>query len=297
MNLPQPIPYQGSKRRIAMKILRFFPAKIERLVEPFAGSAAISVAAAACHLTSSFWINDAHKPLIDLWQKIINHTEELAKDYENHWNAQQGQEQYYFNTIRTQFNKRGEPADFLYLLVRCVKAAIRYNSKGEFNNTPDNRRKGATPNEMQRRLQQVATLLKGKIQLSSVHYAEILERCNENDLIYMDPPYQGVCKNRDQRYCPPFKHDEFCEYIKRLNVKNFRFIISYDGRTGKKVYGESLPDNLGLTRFEIEAGRSSQATLLGRNEKTIESLYISKQLMKTIKKNQKIQIQIPLLFQ
>jgi DNA adenine methylase len=290
MKLPQPIPYQGSKRRISMQILSFFPTNFERLVEPFAGSAAISVAAASCQLVTSFWLNDAHKPLIDLWREMINHTEELANDYENHWNAQLGQERDYFNVVRTQFNKSGKPADFLYLLARCVKAAIRYNSKGEFNNTPDNRRLGATPNEMRQRLKQVAMLLKGKVQFSAVSYTEILARCNENDLIYMDPPYQGVCKNRDQRYCPPFDHKEFCQYIEQLNSKKFRFIISYDGRTGEKTYGESLPDELGLTRFEIAAGRSSQATLLGRNEKTVESIYISKNLLKTIKKRREMPV-------
>ena len=45
--LPHPIQYQGSKRNLAPIILRYFPKGINRLVEPFAGSAAISVAAAA----------------------------------------------------------------------------------------------------------------------------------------------------------------------------------------------------------------------------------------------------------
>jgi DNA adenine methylase len=281
MKIPQPIPYQGSKRGIASEILHFFPTRFDRLVEPFAGSAAISIAAASREMVSSFWLNDAHKPLIDLWREIVNRTEKLAKDYENHWYAQLGQERDYFNTVRMMFNQYGRPADFLYLLARCVKAAIRYNSKGEFNNTPDHRRKGAMPDEMRQRLQRVSLLLKGKVQLSVLHYTEILERCNENDLIYMDPPYQGVCGNRDQRYCPPFNHTEFCECIERLNERNIPFIISYDGRTGKKIYGQPLPQTLGLLRFEINAGRSTQATLLGRNEKTVESLYVSKNITET----------------
>ncbi len=44
--IPQPIPYQGSKRHIAHHILPLFSDKPDKLVEPFAGSAAISVAAA-----------------------------------------------------------------------------------------------------------------------------------------------------------------------------------------------------------------------------------------------------------
>jgi D12 class N6 adenine-specific DNA methyltransferase len=42
-SLPHPIQYQGSKRNLASNILSFLPHKIERLVEPFAGTAAISI--------------------------------------------------------------------------------------------------------------------------------------------------------------------------------------------------------------------------------------------------------------
>ena len=41
---PNPFPYQGSKRRIAPQILGYLPRPVTRLVEPFAGSAAASIA-------------------------------------------------------------------------------------------------------------------------------------------------------------------------------------------------------------------------------------------------------------
>ncbi|HBB31201.1 MAG TPA: hypothetical protein DDZ80_05770 [Cyanobacteria bacterium UBA8803] len=42
-SLPHPIQYQGSKRNLASNILRFLPNRVERLVEPFAGTAAVSI--------------------------------------------------------------------------------------------------------------------------------------------------------------------------------------------------------------------------------------------------------------
>ena len=68
MNVPHPIPYQGSKRNLADDILRYFPAHVEVLHEPFAGSAAISLAAAAQEKANRFHINDLNKPLVDLWR-------------------------------------------------------------------------------------------------------------------------------------------------------------------------------------------------------------------------------------
>jgi len=40
-----------------------------------------------------------------------------------------------------------------------------------------------------------------------------------------------------------------------------------------------LPEHLNLIKIAIHAGRSSQATLLGRDDITIESLYLSPALV------------------
>jgi len=282
-SIPQPIPYQGSKRGIAPQIIGFFPEKFSRFVEPFAGSAALSLAVASRGLANRFWLNDAHKPLMDLWKAIIETPEELATSYDFLWHDQLGDEKEYFNRVRERFNRSHEPADFLYLLARCVKASIRYNSRGEFNNTPDNRRKGARPEEMRTRLLHASCLFVRRTHLTATNYLDILDQCTPDDLVYMDPPYQGVCKNRDQRYCPPFDHATFCRAIEKLNSRGIQFIISYDGRTGDKVYGKPIPPSCRLTRFEIAAGLSSQATLLGRREETIESLYLSPNLVESMK--------------
>ena len=58
MKIPHPIPYQGSKRNLANQILKFFPKNIPRLVEPFAGSAAISIAAAYYFKADNFTDGD-----------------------------------------------------------------------------------------------------------------------------------------------------------------------------------------------------------------------------------------------
>jgi DNA adenine methylase len=276
--VPQPIPYQGSKRQIAPQIISHLPQTIHRLVEPFAGSAAISLAVAAKRRAKRFWLNDAHAPLMDLWRRIIDFPAELATAYEELWHSQLGRERAFFDEIRARFNKSHDSADFLYLLARCVKAAIRYNSKGEFNNTPDKRRKGARPSAMRQRIEFASELLRNGTELTSVDYREVLARCTTRDVVYMDPPYQGVCGDRDQRYLPTIAHSEFCDALDRLNARGVMFAVSYDGRTGDKVYGEPMPDALHLRHVEVRAGRSAQATLLGRDDVTFEAFYLSPSL-------------------
>jgi len=91
----------------------------------------------------------------------------------------------------------------------------------------------------------------------------------------MDPPYQGVSGTRDQRYLPKVDHSQFCDELAELAARDVMFAVSYDGRTGEDRFGLHLPDSLGLVRLEVCGGRSTQATLLGRNEMTYESLYLS----------------------
>jgi len=281
-DVPHPIPYQGSKRNLAPLILSYFPPQSHRLVEPFAGSAAISLATAYRRLANHFLINDAHGPIIDLWREIVERPSELSDKYQKLWREQLGQEREYYDFVREKFNKTHKPEYFLYLLARCVKAAIRYNGNGEFNNSPDNRRKGAHPDTMRNRILGASALLQGRTEFSVCDYREVLSDCRAADLIYMDPPYQGVCGNRDARYCPKIDHAEFCDSLAALNDKGCKYIVSYDGRMGDKCYGEPLPSSLRLFHIEVHAGRSTQATLLGRDSDTYESLYFSPALAKTI---------------
>lgn len=280
--LPHPIQYQGSKRNLASAILRYVPQGIERLVEPFAGSAAISVAAAAKGLARRFWINDLNKPLAELLSLVAERPEELAGFYERLWNRQHPDSLEHYYRVRDEFNATQDPRLFLYLLARCVKGSVRYNSEGLLNQSPDKRRQGTRPETMRKNILGVAKLLQGKAEFTSLDYREVLQKVEATDLIYMDPPYQGVCGNRDARYYAGIDYDEFVDALQAIADRNLLFIISYDGRRGDKSFGRALPENLGLTRIELDAGRSSQATLLGLEEITFESLYLSRGLIEAL---------------
>lgn len=135
---------------------------------------------------------------------------------------------------------------------------------------------------MRKNIKGVSNLLKGKCKFTSVDYREVLEKAKNSDFIYMDPPYQGVCGNRDSRYLAGINFDDFVLAFERLNKRNIAFAISYDGRLGNKSFGKVLPKSLNLKRVELEVGRSSQSTLLGRKENTIESLYLSPVISKML---------------
>ena len=64
------------------------------------------------------------------------------------------------------------------------------------------------------------------------------------------------------------------EALAILNEKQIPFILSYDGFCGDRNYGDPLPESM-AHQILLDVGRSSQATLNGRDDVTIESLYLS----------------------
>ena len=104
--VPHPFPYQGSKRAICKHILPHVPADTALLVEPFCGSAAVSLAVAVQNRARRFWLNER------LWREQLDDRRE------------------YFYRVRRRFNETREPHLLLYLLARIVKGSVRYSSDG-----------------------------------------------------------------------------------------------------------------------------------------------------------------------
>ena len=263
---------------MARLILQYLPANTTRLVEPFCGSAALSIAAAARGRAREFWLNDFNAPLAGLLSLIVNDPKALGKFYTELWRGDPVDALEHYYQVRESFNRTQDARLLLYLLARCVKGAVRYNAEGWFNQSPDKRRLGTQPETMRGSLNAISTLLRGKTIVTSLSYENVLANVREDDVVYMDPPYQGVCGERDSRYFAGIVADDFVAQLSVLNLKNVRYLVSCDGRLGKRSYGKPLPARLDLTLVEIEAGRSSQATLLGRDEMTVESLYLSRPL-------------------
>ncbi len=273
--LPHPIPYQGSKRKLAPMIHTVLPAKIETFYEPFAGSAAMTLYAAHHGLARRFVIGDCLETIIDLWKSIIEAPGKTAKRYAEIWEGQRKDNPDYFNRIRERYNNEHDPVSLLYLICRCVKNSVRFNSAGRFTQSADKRRRGMAPEKMANAIMGASFLLKGKIELRKGDWLLTTEDARPENFVYMDPPYLGTTVGRDKRYHKQLKLNSLIAGLESLNRRDIRFALSYDGMTGKKEYGPQLPEHLDMTRLLLHAGRSCQATLQGKDDETIESLYLS----------------------
>lgn len=287
MKAPHVVPYQGSKRKLADDILnQISDINIDTFYEPFAGSAAITLAAASANLANRYVIGDKFAPIPALWDMVVNTPEDAANQYDALWNQQllNGEHDLafsydHFMNIREQFNQNKDPIQFLYLIARCVKNAIRFNGNGDFNQSPDKRRKGTAPKTVRKNMLDASKILQGKSDFISGDFRDIIRNATSNDLVYMDPPWQGTSTKKDTRYAFTLQIDELIAEMEDLNRRNVPFLLSFDGTCGDKSYGKDLPQHLNLQKIGLNAGKSSQAILLGRDDETIESLYLSPALV------------------
>ena len=280
LKLPHPIPYQGSKRSLAPLIGRYVPADIGTWYEPFAGSAAMALWAARHRNIRRIVLGDSLTPMMQLWAAVLSDPEGTAAQYAEIWTGQKPGDSAYFNRVRERFNQNQAPVDLLYLLCRCVKNAVRFNAKGNFTQSVDKRRLGMRPEKMYAAIKGAAELLRGRTEIRAGDWLNTLADAQPGDFCYMDPPYLGTSIGRDRRYAEWMTQERLVTGLQSLNTRHIRFALSYDGMCGDKEYGPALPSDLRMKRLFLHAGRSSQATLNGGTEETVESLYLSEGLAK-----------------
>lgn len=261
------IKWSGSKRSQAEKIISYMPKEINCYYEPFVGGGSILY---ALNPEKSI-CGDICEPLIGLWNKIKHKPNELAEEYRLRWTRLQEDGYTVFYDIRNSFNMNHNPADLLFLSRTCVNGLIRFNAKGEFNNTLHHTRPGIAPD----RLKKIIFDWSARItNVSFIHsdYRETTKTAKEGDLIYLDPPYFHT----RGRYYGTIEYAPFLEYLENLNKRGIKYILSFDGIRGDSNYIVSLPKNLYKRHELLPSGNSSFKKVMDKESQQVyESLYLN----------------------
>lgn len=198
--------YRGGKSREIPRFLQYIPDDFNRYIEPFLGGGAVYF-----HLEpDNAILNDINERLIIFYQQLRNNypqmrqqLDELQRQYEANQLAYKqlkaqnpeervpnANEDLYYH-IRELFN---HPDDtyldgVLYFFINktAYSGMIRYNSNGEYN-VPF----GRYPNLNTRLVTlQHSELLQGA-DLFSLDYRQIFDMADEDDFMFLDPPYDCV---------------------------------------------------------------------------------------------------------
>ena len=226
IRLPHPIPYQGSKRKLAPMINRYLPDGIQTFYEPFCGSAAMTIYVAKRQGAERFVLGDSLRPIVELMRSIVEEPDDTATRYSHIWHGQREGEAGYFNEVRDRYNSAKDPVDLLYLICRCVKNAVRFNKDGRFTQSVDKRRLGTRPEKMQASVHGVSRILKGRTEFRVGDWLETSADARREDFVYMDPPYLGTSIGRDKRYHQQLSQEVLCEGLEKLNKRGVPYALS-----------------------------------------------------------------------
>ena len=179
--------WAGNKTAVMPELMQHLPAG-SRLVEPFAGSCAVMMATDYPH----YLVADINADLINLYQKVAQHTEELIACALVFFSGDNNAESYYQNRLRfntdTTLTALERAALFLYLNRHCYRGLCRYNLSGQFNVPFGNYKKPYFPHA------EILTFAEKARRATFIcaSYDETLAMLLAGDVVYCDPPYDGT---------------------------------------------------------------------------------------------------------
>lgn len=221
MNTPL-IKWTGSKRNLAPKIISFFPKKIKTYYEPFVGGGSVFFKILIDNIhVKRFEISDKNESLIDIFNIVKTNPRELIVSYRDKWDKLQKNGGYYYFE-REKYNKTKDPFSFYFLTRTCYNGTIRYNKNGNFNTPFHFGRPGMHPDKIEKIINYYSELMIDKDISFKCSSFEDVSPENENDVIYLDPPYT----NTKTLYFGNIDFDNFLIWLNKckcswfLNINN-----------------------------------------------------------------------------
>lgn len=198
------IKYRGGKSKEIPNIMWYVPRFSGRYVEPFLGGGALYFYLEPRQAI----INDINSKLIGFYKGVRNYYPRLRKEldkieleytknraefdalklkFPNERVEDKNEANYYL--IRDMYNgliekKYSDALLYFYINKTAYSGMIRYNSRGEFN-VPF----GRYAHLNTRVVTMSHSLLLKRTDIYNEDYTEIFEKCNSNDFVFLDPPY------------------------------------------------------------------------------------------------------------
>lgn len=270
------IKWSGSKRLQSEQIISYFPKYIRTYYEPFCGGCSVlyQLLVSDEKFAHDFVCSDTNSDLIDLWDTIKDNPEGLFTEYERMWNEMRTlgtgkAKREYFENIRDEFNNTRDSFLFFFLTRTCTNGMPRYNKYQNFNASLHLTRDGIKPKRLKPVIMNWSYLLnENEVTFRCCEYSDIFNEVEEEDLLYLDPPYDNT---RSGRYFGRVKYEDFFEQLRILDSKCIKFVLSFDGKDGSIEVPKDCYEN----RVYIDSKPGSfRRTLEGRtNDDVYESLY------------------------
>lgn len=258
------IKYRGGKSKEIPQIVAQIPRFSGRFIEPFFGGGALYF-----HLEPHrAIINDINSKLIEFYRGVQQNYPSLRKELDEvekiyHSNrmafealkaltpnerVKDNNEAFYYS-MRDMFNGLSDKVysdALLYFFINktAYSGMIRYNAKGEFN-VPFGRYQNINTSLVTK----AHSNLLSSAEIYNLDYSEIFNMANDDDFIFLDPPYDCVFSDYgNEEYKEGFNdecHVKLAQDIRNLNCR----VLLVIGRTPltERLYGDMIIDEYAKT--------------------------------------------------
>lgn len=252
--------WAGGKAKLVPFILSNFPSQPrKRLIEPFAGSAALSLAVDF----DAYLLNDSNIDLINLY-RILKQEKQGFIAYARSFFTPENNQENRFYALREQFNQSQDIAErsalFVYLNRHAFNGLCRYNSKGGFN-VPFGRY--AAPYFPEAEM--LGFIQKSdRIELLCGDFQTALDWANDDDVVYCDPPYVPLSETASfTTYAKGgFDLDDqsrLAQVAKQVSEQSQGVLISnHDTAFTRQIYKDARLETVAVQRNIAAKGSSRQ---------------------------------------
>ncbi len=225
--------WAGGKKRLTSILEKFIPKNIERYFEPFLGSGAFFFYLVQTQKKFQAILSDSNFELINTYKELRDNTNELIDIlYEHQVNYYKNREKYYY-FIRDEYitkNNTELAGRFIFLNKACYNGLYRVNKSGNFN-VPHGRYINPKICNKEKLLDCSELLRIYDIKISCDSYKNITSKCENNDFIYLDPPYFPISKTSNftdytKESFGILEHNELSKEYERLNNIGSKVILS-----------------------------------------------------------------------
>jgi DNA adenine methylase len=256
--------WAGNKNRAKHFIIPHIP-KGSRLVEPFAGSCAISLNTQF----NKYLTCDVNSDLIELYEDIKNHFELLITELKNLFTSENNTAEAYYK-IRQEFNLSPssvrKSATFIYLNRHCFNGLCRYNKNGVFN-VPFG--KYTSPSAPITEIIDFKNFTNNSI-FKVQAFEETFEQIEHGDVVYCDPPYVPISETSNfttysKEGFNELAQIELAERARKASQNGITVIISnHDTPFTREIY-----DVTEIHNFQVQRLISSKAATRGKASELI----------------------------
>jgi DNA adenine methylase len=234
--------WAGGKRWLTKSIKNFLPKHFNNYHEPFLGGASIFLYLKSNNfIKNESYLSDFNEELINAYNQIkinpkntINGLKKLENTKENYYSIRS-------DKPKSAINKA---LRFIYLNKTSFNGIYRVNLKGEYN-VPYGFKDTKDLFEFDN-IMNINNLLNQKVNLYSNDFFSVIENVQENDLVFLDPPYTVAHENNgfvkyNQKIFLWEDQQRLAQLLKEINAKKAFFILT----NAAHISVEELFSNLG----------------------------------------------------